>query len=63
MPGPVLPWMDTYAKPEYQVTQDDRSWAADLADAAPDLTEDQRGQLAAIAAETRRQQMRDRHSR
>ena len=55
--------MGTHAKPEYQVTEDDRSWAADLADAAPDFTGDQRGQLAAIAAEARRQQTRDRHSR
>jgi hypothetical protein len=46
--------MDTYAKPEYQLTEDDQSWAAELADAALDLTRDQRGSLAAIAAETRR---------
>jgi hypothetical protein len=27
--------MDTYDKPEYLLTEDDRSWAADLADAPP----------------------------
>jgi hypothetical protein len=55
--------MDTNTKRKYQLTDDDRSWAADLADAAPDFTGDQRGQLAAIAAEATRLQTQDRRSR
>jgi hypothetical protein len=57
---PGATWMDTYDKPEYQLTEDDRSWAAELADAAPDFTRDQRG---AIAAEARRRQAQDRRYR
>jgi hypothetical protein len=41
--------MDTNTKREYQLTEDDRSWAADLADAARDFARDQRGHLAAAA--------------
>jgi hypothetical protein len=43
--------MDTNTKREYQLTEDDRSWAADLADAARDFARDQRGHLAAADAD------------